>query len=228
MLRYLKAFAFIASISITPAFAADTQVEDYKKELISLNRDIGTYYFVKDHFSKTLTDQNDIVIGSVQDFLINNQGEVQTLIGELNDMDLGSAQLTLAFQDISQTQDSYALAMQAGNMEEELANFLANIETAAGEDTEPLISARRLHGRHILLPTGESIGVVEQVVTDKNSEKILGVLIEGIETRPDYERFVLPYPNGLSIKNTGFNNDLELAEEYVEVIQKFTAEGVPN
>ena len=228
MLRLLKICAVIAMANTGPALAANPQADSYKKELIALNQNIGTYYFVKDHLSKDLTDENNIVVGSVQDFLINDQGAVQTLVGELNNMNLGMSHLNLAFNEVSLDQDSFSLAVQAQNMEEDLAIFLANIETAAGEDTAPLVSARRLHGRHILLPTGESIGVVEEVVTYKNSEKVVGVLIEGLETRPDYERFVLPYPNGLSIKNSGFNNDLELAEEYVEIIQRFTAEGIPN
>ncbi len=228
MIRNLTASVFVFGLMISTAFAAENNVDSYKKELIALNQNIGTYYFVNDNLSKKLADENNLVIGSVQDFLINNQGEVQTLIGELNDMNLGMSHMNLAFNDVSQNQESYTLAMNAENMEEELAVFLANIETAAGEESETLVSARRLHGRHILLPTGESIGVVDEVVTDEKAEKVVGVLIEGLESRPDYERFVLPYPNGLSIKNSGFNNDLELAEEYVAVIENFTAEGIPN
>ena len=110
MLRLLKICAVIAMANTGPALAANPQADSYKKELIALNQNIGTYYFVKDHLSKDLTDENNIVVGSVQDFLINDQGAVQTLVGELNNMNLGMSHLNLAFNE--ETRDSLLTALQ--------------------------------------------------------------------------------------------------------------------
>lgn len=228
MSRLLLSCLLAVYLSIPSAFATEKDVEHYKHELISLNQNIGTYYFIEDHLAKGLQDQNHTQIGSVQDFLINERGQVEQLIGELNDMNLGQTTLTLAYNDLEHSKNSYTLAMNAENMEEELAIFLSNIETAAGYDAADLISTRRLKGRQITLPTGEPIGIVENVITDKENYQVVGVLVKSLETRPEHERIALPYPNGLKIKNTGFSNNLQLAEEYVEIVQEFCAAGIPN
>ena len=228
MLRFILSFIVMAFVYSSPARGAEIDIDDYKNEVISLNKDIGTYYFIGDYILENIEDNESQKIGTVQDFLINNQGEVELLVSQLNDLSLGETFLNLSYDDIGKSDNSFQVAHKAAEMEEKLAFYLANIEVAAGTQTEGLVSARRLHGREILLPTGESIGEVERVITDKNTQKVVGVLIKDLNTRPEYERFALPYPLGLSIKNTGFSNDLELAEEYVEVIQQFTAEGIPK
>lgn len=226
MIRFTLSLIIMSLVYISPAQGADMAIDDYKNEVISLNRDIGTYYFIGDYILENIEDTENQKIGTVQDFLINNQGEVELLVSQLNDLSLGETILNLSYDDIGKNQNSFQVAHKAAEMEERLAFYLANIEVAAG--TEGLVSARRLHGREILLPSGESIGEVERVITDKETQKIVGVLIKDLNTRPEYERFALPYPIGLSIKNTGLSNDLELAEDYVEVIQQFTAEGIPK
>ncbi len=229
MKRLLLAAALFSFTSFHGVYASETDnVESYKKELIALNKNIGTYYFAQDSLKKPIENLEHQQIGTVQDFLINNQGEVQTLIAELNAMDLNGTPLTLAYNDISQNSDAYQIALNAENMEAELAGFLANIEVAAGASAEDLVSTRRLHGRDIVLPNGESIGQVENVITNKNNDHVVGVLVKGFSTRPEYERIALPYPNGLKIKNTGFSNNLQLFEDYVEIIAQYSAEGIPH
>jgi sporulation protein YlmC with PRC-barrel domain len=208
--------------------AEDRNVESYKKQIISLNKNIGTYYFISDTIMRPIQDSDHQQVGSVQDFLINHQGEVEKIVGELNNMANGKTILSLNFDDLSQSKDSFMLAYKAAEMEEQLASYLANLETAAGDDAEDLISARRLQGRRIVLPSGEAIGEVEQVITDRNTKTIVGVLMKDLNQRPAYERFALPYPNGLSVKNTGFESNLEIAGDYADIVQDFTAEGLPN
>ncbi len=228
MLRFILPFFMAVFFPFFPAHAANTDIESYTKELISLNKNIGTYYFIGDHIQENIADSDNQQIGTVQDFLINSRGEVEQLVGDLNTMAFGDQILNIAYEEIDRAESSYQVAYKAAEMEEHLATWLASIETASGEESEGLVSARRLHGREILLPTGESIGEVERVITDKETRKVVGVLIKDMLTRPEHERIALPYPNGLRIKNTGLSNDLELAEEYVEVVQQFTAEGIPD
>lgn len=221
-------YFIILTLFSLPLRAEENVIHQYKKDIIKLNKDIGTYYFVSDSLFNTIEDAEQTRVGSVQDFLINSRGEVEKIVSELNQLDLGVTQLNLDYADLQKGKKSYQLAFKAGEMEEQLAVFLANIETAAGAETDELISARRLKDREIVLPNGEAIGSVAEVITDKETQKIVGVLMENIGTRPDYERFALPYPQGLKIYNTGFSNNLRLSEEFVGVIQDFTAEGIPN
>ncbi|MCB9964134.1 MAG: hypothetical protein H6855_06160 [Rhodospirillales bacterium] len=227
MCRLGSCFALLLLTAI-PAYAVENDINTYKQQVIHLNRDIGTYYYIGDYISREIEDNAHQKVGSVQDFLINDRGEVKKIVGELNTQAGEKLTLDLDYADLGNNPSSYQLAYKASELEEKLASFLSNIETAAGDDSAELISARRLQGRTVTLPSGKAIGQVDQVITDKNTKEIVGVLMKDIATRPQYERFALPYPEGLKIKNTGFSNNLELGEDYAEVVQEFTAAGIPN
>ena len=209
------------------ADAADEMDSDaYQQRLISLNKNIDQYQSIENQLHQAIQSAEAENIGEIEDFLINENGDIEKVVTNFSDMGLGDQSLHIDIATITQSDmnNAYQLAEAEFNVEEQMASILSTIETAAGSNdlsNAPdidLISAHRLQGRNILTNDGENLGQVIDVITDQSAQKVVGVIIQNFDQGSN---IALPYPTGLRIKNTGLSNDLEIQDHFANMVKTY-------
>lgn len=226
----LRITAFIALLFFPHMPYAHAQEFVMIDELAELNRmtplqnpDFNTATQVLD---RTVLDRKNRTIGDVKDALLNQNGTVTTLIVNFNRLRLPSdAYINYSELVNRPTTDGYILSVDDDTIEEHYPEMLANIATAAGEDAEEMTSTANLIGAPVKTESGRTIGVVEEVLFDKDGDLAKALylnmkvgMIRGDHVAVPFSMFDLK-DNPMQNKKTAFLSDEE-ADAVIRVTEE--------
>ena len=117
---------------------------------------------------RKILDRKNKVVGRVDDVIVNSNGTIASLQTDFDRLRLGTdLYLNYRSLNIRTRSTSYALGMDADEIEDFYPQLLADIETASGNNTSTF-SVREMMGAPILSDKGRKIGKVKNVLFANN------------------------------------------------------------
>lgn len=167
---------------ITPQPALDTIQrpivnEAYTAALLDLNRTKASqrkFAEGEDILKRRLLDKNNRTIGRIDDVAIGPDGKLQTIMADMS----GGFSQTMAFNVqsyvVDPTPDTFTIALDKDQIQQNQAQLLAQVETAAGE--APVATLRNLRGSDVRDTSGRLVGQVRDVLIDDISQQTAALL----------------------------------------------------
>lgn len=168
MVRFITIFAFI--FIALPGFALAQQVgnSDFYGSVTGLNRikplQNPEYQSSDKIVGRKILDNKNKVLGTVKDIVLTTNGSVSALYVDFDRLRLGSeVYLNYRTLNVEPIDNGYKLAYRDSQIEEMYPQFLADIESAAGEEDDTL-SLNAVVGSPVRNAEGTRIGEVESVL----------------------------------------------------------------
>lgn len=144
---------------------------------------------------RKLIDRKNKVVGKVQDIVVNENGTIASVKADFSRMRLGDdVYLNYRSMSIQARDDAYELGMEADELEEFFPQFLANIETASGDNDETF-SVRKLVGAKLYSEKGKKIGEIENILFGNNGSVVRAVYVELSHGTLRGETLAIPFRN---------------------------------
>lgn len=212
----LTSFLIFVVLGFAPlASAQDIGIDVYKAALLDLNRSPitqnPTFSTGRDVLSRRLLDKNQKTIGKIEDIILSPDGRFQTIEANIN---TGGFRENVSFDVQSYVVDptisSFTVAMDKAQINDNMPQFLAGIETAAGEEAP--LTLNQLRGANILDPKKNSIAKVQDALVRDNANQVEALLIKVSLGKNRGTTMAIPYEAAEVISN-GPRVDLVLVEE---------------
>ena len=170
----------LAAFMFAPLALAQGYTETYNK-ITDMNRvkplQNPGYERTYEILGRKIQSSKTRVVGRVQDVLLTPFGQVTALNVDLDRLRLGSIVLGLEDANIQASRDAYVFSSYDREQIENLfPQFLANIQTAAGEQTD-IISLNKLTGATLKTPNGDRIGKVKDVLFSSRGDRAEAIYV---------------------------------------------------
>ncbi len=209
------------------AASFQAQAGDYERfleTLTEINRidplQAPSYERDDDILKRHILDRKNRVVGEVQDVILTPEGSISSLFVKFDRLRLNTS-VYLNYRDmrIRPVSNGYALSFDDEQIENMYPVFLANIETAAGEEGET-VSARSLVGASVKSSDGRKVGKVKHVMFGSRggqAEVLYIAMIYGILRG---KSIAVPY-DAVKFDSNGKKPKLTVSEEQADAMIDF-------
>ena len=144
---------------------------------------------------RKLIDRKNKVVGKVEDIIINDNGTIASMKADFSRMRLGdNVYLNYRSMRIRANDNAFELGLDADELEEFFPEFLANIETASG-DNEDTFSVRKLVGTKLYSEKGKKIGEIENILFGNSGSIVRAIYVELSYGTLRGETLAIPFRN---------------------------------
>jgi sporulation protein YlmC with PRC-barrel domain len=127
---------------------------------------------------RRVLDKNKRTLGRVQDVLINEDGQIQSLVTHMNLAGLrDTIDIPYAGNVVDPTSDTFTLLFGRDEFEDRMAQILADTAPAAGADGEQAFSLRALSGAVIENDKGDRVGRLDTILFDDQKGRAEALII---------------------------------------------------
>lgn len=206
------------------AVTAQPTVQEYTSRVLSLNQvsphQNPQYKMGTKALSNRLIDQNRRGLGKVTDITIGEGGNLSSIQADV--MATGFDQ-NLSFDvtayNVSPESDAYSVTLTRDQVQKNIPEFLAGIETAAGDTVNQPITVKSLVGGRVQTNKGNQIAVVKDVMIDEQKKKAVALLLT-LMGGTGRATIAVPYADA-RIDRVGSKATVELTEEQARVVSNF-------
>ncbi len=167
--RLIAVFAFFAMLIGAPvAVQAQSADGQFLESLSEINRidpvQRKGYESAAQTLDKRVLDNKNKVVGEVNDVVLGDNGEIESLYVDFDRLHLDSpVYISYRQMNINSVSNGYAMAFNDKQIQDIYPELLAGIETAAGEDAGN-VSVRNVIGATVKTKDGRKIAEVEDVM----------------------------------------------------------------
>ncbi len=169
----------VTSLAATPALLADYNSQSEKISDMNRNNPLQSPQLDKsaDILGRRMLDRKNKVVGSIQDIVLNENGNIAYLNVKFDRMQLSRPVfVNYSRFNVSTVSNGYAMTMNDDEIEALYPELLADIETAAGEDDT--YSLRKLQGMKVSTLAGRDIGTIEDVLFGANGKRAEAIYVK--------------------------------------------------
>ncbi|MGB0719918.1 MAG: PRC-barrel domain-containing protein [Bdellovibrionales bacterium] len=171
--------------------------------------------------NRKILDRKNKVVGQVRDILLNKNGTIQSIATEFDRL-ANTQTLFLNYRDmrIEPADDGYILNLEDNQIEDLYAEFLANMDTAAGG--EDVFSAQKIIGLPITEKSGKRLGVIKQILFGVNGARADAVYVELTQGLSRGDTIAIPFRSvDFKAQNNGLKAtiDKDLIESIKEIAE---------
>lgn len=170
--------------------------------------------------SYRLIDQNRRGLGEITDITIGEDGKIRSI--EADVMATGFRE-NLSFDvtayNANAESDAYTVTLTRSQVQKNLPQFLAGIETAAGEKAGQPITVKSLVGGRVQTNKGTQVAIVNDVLIDEKRKAAVALLLT-LMGGTGRATIAVPYGDA-KIERVGNKATIELSEEQARVLTNF-------
>lgn len=188
-MRLFTLLACLLALTVHPhsaqAQSAKTGTEDmqqYTSRLLALNQvrpDANPLYTMGTRaLDYRLLDKNRRGLGRVSDLTLGADGKIQSVAAEV--IATGFDQVLdfdVVAYNVTPESDAFSISLSRDQVEQNAAELLSGLETAAGEEAGQPITVQSLIGGRVQGDRGHQIGMVQDVVIDDQRRMAVALLI---------------------------------------------------
>lgn len=211
--------------TVTTAPVPDTpSVQEYTSRVLALNqidaRQNPQFTLASKALSNRLLDQNRRALGKVQDISLNADGTLKAV--EADVIATGFDQ-TLTFDvvayNVTPETDAYSVTLTREQVENNIPEFLAGMDTASGEEGGQPITVQSLIGARVQTDKGTQVGIVDDVAIS-DQRKAAVALILTLMGGGGRTTIAVPYKDA-RIDRLGNKATVEISEDQAKVVSSF-------
>lgn len=201
MRLYLILSVVLSVFAMSLFNTAVAQSTDYMASLEKLNR-INSYRpeqsprheRSREIFSDRVLDRTNKVVGEVRDLILTRNGSIAHLDVEFDRLRLTTDRLVVNYPQlgIRPVSNGYKMSYTDDQIIELVPELLANIETAAGEDSDSY-SLKKIIGSRVRAKDGRKLGKVEDVLFDSLGGRAEFLLVEMTQRSVRGELVAIPF-----------------------------------
>ena len=169
-------FTLISMALCLIAFPVAAQEYNTTLEAINQMNDIKPlqnpgYERADEILKRRVLDQKNKVVGDIRDIVVKENGSIDQLRVDFNRLNLGN-EVFVDYRDLNArpTSNGYTIGFSSDQIKTLYPEFLANIDTAAGDDAETF-SLRKMLGSPVVALDGRKLGVIEDVLFSSNGAR---------------------------------------------------------
>ena len=204
--------------------APAASIEEYTSRLLGLNqitpRQNPQYKLGSTALNHRLLDQNRRGLGEVTDITLGEGGSLKSI--EADVMATGFDQ-TLVFDvvayNVTSDSDAFSVTMTRDQVQDNLPDLMAQMDTAAGEDGGQPITVKSLIGARVQTSKGTQIAVVDDVLIQEQ-RKVAAALLITLMGGAGRTTVAVPYMDA-KIDRRGSKATVEVSEEQARVISNY-------
>lgn len=218
---------FLLTISMILAFTGSAMAQSYTEmyeQVSTINRvqplQNPTYKRTYEVLNRKVQDRKNKVVGEVKDILISKYGPVEALNLDLNRLRLGTIVVDMQDVGITSMRDSYAFAnYDEAGIENIYPTLLANIQTAAGDDTD-IVSLKSLTGATVRTASGEAVGKVDDVLFSSTGNVAEALYVQMKYKTTHLDHIAIPF-GAADYSKLASNRDVILFDDQVKAMNDF-------
>ena len=173
----------------------------------------------RDTLKSDILDRKNKTLGEVHDIVVTPNGTIQFLDAELDRIQLGEVALNYRKLNIGASERSYKLGYDDDQIKEVFADLLADIETAAGDDSD-MISIDKLVGSDVHSDDGRRIGKIEEVMFTNSGDRAEALIVRVNYKTVRGESVAIPFSSA-DYKGDGSRYDVMLADDQTDTLLEF-------
>lgn len=224
-------FAFLACVLLvsSAAFAAEPVVpadnlQSYTAQILKLNQippaQNPQYSMGSKVSSFRLLDSNRRALGKINDITLGADGSMQSVQADV--LSTGFDQ-ELSFgvvaHNVTPESDAYSVTLTRDQVEENLPEFLAATESAAGEDGTAPVTVQSLIGARVQTGRGSQVAMVDDVVID-DQQKMAVALLLTLMGGTGHATIAVPYRDAKITRN-GQKATVEISDEQAKIVSNY-------
>ncbi len=203
---------------------AASGIEDYTSRLLMLNqlppRQNPAFKLGTRALNHRLIDQNRRGLGKVTDITIGQGGR---LTSSQADIIATGFDQNLTFDvtayNVTSESDVYSVTLTREQVQDNIPEFLAGIETAAGDDPAESVTLTSLVGARVQTSQGNQIAIVEDVLIEEKRKMAVALLLT-LMGGSGKSTVAIPYSDA-RIGRVGSKATVEITEEQSRVVRAF-------
>jgi sporulation protein YlmC with PRC-barrel domain len=210
--------------SVSAPATSGVSIQDYTSRVLALNQvspaQNPQYRRGTKALSNRLIDQNRRGLGSITDITIGEGGKLLSI--EASVMASGfneSMTFDVASYNVNAESDAYTVTLTRKQVQRNTAQFLAGIETAAGDEVMQPITVKSLVGGRVQTNKGNQIAVVNDVLIDEKRKAAVALLLT-LMSGSGRTTIAVPYADA-KIERVGNKATVELTEDQARIISQF-------
>lgn len=233
MIRYLcTAAALVALLTAPQTLKAQefTQIENvetvpFPVALNTINRmnpkQNPSYSRGTRILKRSITDSSNKVVGDIHEITLDQDGAIMAITTGLSRVRAGGGQLDLDYNAMAMrpVSSGYTINFDQTQIENQYADILANINTAAGEGTGSL-KLSKLIGADVEGKDGRRIGKIEDVLFNELGSKAEAILIRVNYRNIRGESVAVPITTP-EIRETGARSKVLLTKEETDTVLQY-------
>ncbi len=171
----------VALGTINSYAASSGDIIAFQSEMGELNRlkplQNPRHELAKDVLSRTVIDRENKVVGEIDDVLINAQAQVSSIYTVFDRLKFtDGVYLNYETLNVTNASNGYKIGLNADEVVSSYPEFLANIETASGAQSD-IVSAKSLLDRDVIGSKGIRIGKVTEILFDQSGAYVRGLYV---------------------------------------------------
>ena len=204
--------------------AASDSIQAYTSQLLQLNQIAPAqnplYTLGSRAISFRLLDQNRRALGKINDITIGANGVLESIqadvisTGFYQELNFG-----VIAHNVTPESDAYSVTLTRDQVEDNLPEFLAMTETAAGEEGGGPITIQSLIGARVQSPKTGQIAIVDDVMID-DQQKMAVALLLTLVGGSGQTTIAVPYRSA-KISRVGQKAAVELSDEQAKVVTNY-------
>lgn len=213
-----------APAEVAPVTATQQDIQGYTSRLLVLNqispKQNPQYKRGTKALSYRLIDQNRRGLGEITDITIGEGGKLLAI--EADVMASGfdqSMSFDVTSYNVSPESDAYTVTLTRKQVQNNIPQFLAGIETAAGERAGQPITVKSLVGGRVQTDKGNQIALVNDVLIDEKKRAAVALILTLIGGG-GRTTVAIPYADA-KIDRVGSKATVELSEEQAQIVRNF-------
>ena len=221
--NHMLKIALILSLTLTSfwfsssASADEVTPEAYKAALLELNRNPVTqnpdYSLGRQVVKRRLLDKNNRAIGKINDIILMPNGKFKSIEANITTAgfreDVG---FNVESYVTDPTDSSFTIAMDKTQINQNMAQLMADIETSSGPDAP--LTLNSLRGANIVDPKGMAIAKIEDAVVIDKQGLVQALLVRMSAGKNRGSVMAIPY-EAAEVRRSGARTDFVLREDQV-------------
>lgn len=205
----------------SPAMAADA---DFTAQMLRLNQvdpaRNPSYTLGSRATTYRLLDQNRRALGKISDITIGDGGALKSVQAEVIAPGFDD-ELTfdMAAYDVTPESDAYSVTLTRDQVQDNLSDFLAATESAAGEEGGP-VTVQSLIGARVQTRSGSQVGLVDDVVIDDQRKVAVALLLTLMGGNGNRTTVAVPYGSA-KIARSGQKANVELSDAQARIVGNY-------
>ena len=211
------AISLSAHMSYAQSARAIEQIKDFNRIKPLQNPDFEK---ADDILDRRLLDSKNRVVGEISDVIVNANGTISSIVTEFDRLRLGT-ELFLNYRSlgIQPRSDSYALRIDADEIEAFYPTLLAETQAASGVEDETM-SLNKLIGAPLVSTNGRKVGKVKNILFNDNGSIIRAAYIELSTGLQRGETIAIPFRN-IDFSMDGNRPKGTLEEDFIDAMIAF-------
>lgn len=199
-------------------------IEEFTSRVLTLNQIVPSqnpqYKLGSRALNQRLLDQNRRALGDVTDIILGENGRLGAIEAEVIATGFDQTlQFDVVAYNVTAESDAFSVTMTRDQVEDNLPDLMAAVETASGSGAAPPATVKSLIGARVQTSTGSQVAVVDDVLIQEQ-QKMASALLLTLMKGGSRATVAVPYAD-TRITRRGSKATVEVTGEQARILASY-------